>query len=140
MRLGGSRYLSGGGCSRGLGGLIRGLGGGSGSALGSGGLALSALDVVVLLAGGVDRDLNGNLTALDLLAVHLGASLLLKLLRTKGNETEATALAGLTASLKLLDHETGNGAESDLGLSGGVVLEDLEELEDVSPELLSREM
>jgi hypothetical protein len=88
--------------------------------------------VVILLAGGVNRDLNGDLTALDLLAVHLGASLLLKLLGTKGDETETTALAGLTASLELLDHETGNGAEGDLGLGGGVVLEDLKKLGTVS--------
>jgi hypothetical protein len=86
--------------------------------------------VVILLAGRVDRDLNGNLTALDLLAVHLVASLLLELLRAEGDESEATALAGLTASLQLLDHEAGDGAEGDLGLSGGVVLEDFKELEE----------
>jgi hypothetical protein len=124
-----SRYLSGGGggggLSRGLNGLLRGLVGGS--SLGEGSVTTLG-GGIVLLAGGVDRDLNGDLTALDLLAVHLGASLLLELLRAKGDETEATALAGLTASLELLDHEARNGAEGDLGLSGRVVLEDLEEL------------
>lgn len=88
--------------------------------------------VVIFLSRGVDRDLNSDLTALDFLAVHLVASLLLKLLRAKGDEAEATALAGLAACLKLLDHEAGNGAESDLGGGGGVVLEDLEELVHVS--------
>jgi hypothetical protein len=96
-----------------LGGLLSGLGGSS---------------LVVLLAGRVDRDLNGDLTAFDLLAVHLVASLLLELLGAEGDETETTALAGLTASLQLLDHEAGDGAEGDLGLSGRVVLEDLKEL------------
>jgi len=136
-RLSGSRYLSsgrGGGC-RGLDGLLGCLvGGGS---LGDRSLTLSGSTFrgVVLLAGGVDRDLNGDLTALDLLAVHLGASLLLELFGTKGDETEATALAGLTASLELLDHETGDWAEGDLGLGGGVVLEDLEKLGQVSDAL-----
>lgn len=129
-RLSSSRYLSGGGgSSRSLGGLLGRLGGGS---LSGGGLALGAIDVVILLAGGVDRDLNGDLTALDLLAVHLGASLLLELLRSEGDEAEATALAGLTTSLELLDHETRNGAEGDLGLGRGVVLEDLKKLRVVS--------
>ena len=127
-RVSGSRRNLGGGHSRGLGGLLGGLGG---STVG-GSLALAALEVVVLLARRVDRDLNGDLTALDLLAVHLAASLLLELLGAEGDETEATALAGLTTSLELLDHEAGDGAEGDLGLGGGVVLEDLKELEIVS--------
>jgi hypothetical protein len=114
--------------SGGLGGLLGGIGGGC---VGGGGLAL-ALHVVVLLAGRVNRDLNGDLTALDLLSVHLVASLLLEFLRAEGNETETTALARLTASLELLDHEAGNRAEGNLGLGGGVVLEDLEELEFIS--------
>lgn len=88
--------------------------------------------MVVLLSGGVDGDLDSDLTALNLLAVHLVASLLLELLRAEGDEAEATALARLAASLELLDHETGNGAESDLGVDWGVVLEDLQELLSVS--------
>jgi hypothetical protein len=100
--------------SGGLGGLLGGIGGGR---VGGGGLAL-AINVVVLLAGGVDRDLNSDLTALNLLSVHLVASLLLELLGAERNETETTALAGLTTSLQLLDHETGNGAEGNLGLGG----------------------
>lgn len=135
--LGGSRSgrslsrlcLSLGGLGSGLGSGRRSLGGGlgCGSAV-SGGLGRG----VVLLAGRVNRDLNGDLTALDLLAVHLVAGLLLKLLGAEGHEAEATALAGLTASLELLDHEAGDGAEGDLGLGGGVILEDLEELQMVS--------
>jgi hypothetical protein len=126
----GCRNLSS-GRSGGLGGLLGGIGGGSVG--GSSGLALGGVHVVVvLLAGRVDRDLNGNLAALNLLAVHLGASLLLELLRAKGDESETTALAGLTTSLELLDHEAGDGAEGDLGLGGGVLLEDLEKLGAVS--------
>lgn len=114
--------------SRGLGSSRRGsaLGGGGG---GGGLLALMGSYVVVLLSGGVDGDLDGDLTALDLFAVHLSASLLLKLFRSEGNESEATALASLTTSLELLDHESGDGAKGDLGGGGLVVLEDLEELE-----------
>src|SRR5690242_3277460 len=138
------RRCSCGSSSRSLGGLLSrllsrllgGLGGGRGSSfgrgsssiLGGGGLGRG----VILLAGGVNRDLNGDLSALDLLAVHLVASLLLELLRAEGDEPETTALARLTTSLELLDHEAGNGAEGDLGLGGGVVLEDLEELHMVS--------
>jgi len=130
-RLSSSRYLgsgSGGG-GRVLDDLLGSLVGGSG--LGEGSLAVGGrVGSIILLTGGVDRDLNGDLTALNFLAVHLGASLLLELLRAEGNETETTALAGLTAGLELLDHEAGDGAEGDLGLSGGVVLEDLKKLVD----------
>lgn len=124
MCLSNSRYLSGGSSGR-LGGLLSGVGG---SSAGVGGVTLTSLGVVVLLAGRVDRDLNGDLTALNLLAVHLVTSLLLELLGAESDETETAALAGLTASLQLLDHEAGNRAEGDLGLSGRVVLEDLKEL------------
>ena len=119
---------------RGLSGLLGGLGGSGGSLGGGGSGALSGGlgGGIILLAGGVNRDLNGDLTALNLLAVHLSASLLLELLGAEGNETEATALARLTASLELLNHEAGDGAEGDLGLGGGVILEDLEELQRVS--------
>lgn len=123
-----SRSNLSGGNGGGLGGLLGLRGGGS---VGGGSLAL-AVNVVVLLAGRVNRDLNGDLAALDLLAVHLGASLLLELLRAECDETEATALAGLATSLELLDHEAGDGAEGDLGLGGGVVLEDFKKLDMVS--------
>jgi hypothetical protein len=113
-----SRYLSSGGSGR-LGSLLSGVGS----------ITLSSIDVIVLLSGRVDRDLNGNLTALNLFAVHLVTSLLLELLRAEGNETKTAALAGLTTSLQLLDHEAGDGAESDLGLGRRVVLEDLKELD-----------
>lgn len=98
--------------------------GGRGGLLAFGGMLL----VVVLLAGGVDGNLDGDLTALNLLAVHLSASLLLQFLGAESNKTEATALAGLATSLELLNHETGDGAEGDLGRGRGVVLEDLKEL------------
>jgi hypothetical protein len=39
----------------------------------------------------------------------------LQLLRSQGDEAEATTLARLTTSLELLDHETGNGTQGDLG-------------------------
>ena len=92
-----------------------------GSAVGGGGgLSLGLVLVLVLvgllvgLVGAVDGDLDSDLAALDLLAVHLRDSLLLELLGGKGNEAEATALAGLTPGLKLLNHEAGDGAKSDL--------------------------
>lgn len=73
---------------------------------------------VVFLAGAVNGDLDSNLTALNLLSVHLLHSLFLLLLRTEGDETEATALASLVAGLELLDHEAGDGAKSNLGGNG----------------------
>lgn len=88
--------------------------------------------MVVLLSGGVDGNLDSDLAALNFLAVHLRASLLLKLLGTESDETETTALAGLATGLEFLDHEAGDGAESDLGGGGGVVLEDLQELRFIS--------
>jgi hypothetical protein len=115
-----SRYLSSGGSGR-LGSLL--------SGVGVGGITLSSLDVIVLLSRRVDRDLNGNLTAFNLFAIHLVTRLLLELLRTERDETKTAALAGLTTSLQLLDHETGDGAEGDLGLGRRVVLEDLKELD-----------
>lgn len=126
-RLSRRSYL-GSGSSRSLGGLLSGISGGSIS----GSLALNTVDVVILLSGGVDRDLNSDLTALDLLAVHLVACLLLELLGTQSDETKTAALARLTTSLELLDHEAGNRAKRDLSLGGGVVLEDLKELHTVS--------
>jgi hypothetical protein len=131
---GGSSGDGGGGSGiRGRGGDGGGGGGGSSSGGASGGsgsgLTLGgSLHVVVLLSGRVNGDLDGDLTTLNLLSVHLRASLLLELLGAEGDETETTALAGLTTSLELLDHEAGDGTKSDLGLGGRVVLEDLEEL------------
>lgn len=74
--------------------------------------------MVVLLSGGVNGDLDGDLATLDLLAVHLVASLLLKLLRAESDEAEATALARFAAGLELLNHEAGDRAESNLGIDG----------------------
>lgn len=88
-----------------------------GSAVGGGlglGLALGFVGLLVGLVGAIDGDLDSDLAALNLLAVHLSNSLLLELLRGKGNEAEATALAGLTPGLKLLNHEAGDGAKSNL--------------------------
>lgn len=82
--------------------------------------------MVILLARRVDSHLNSDFTALDFLAIHFGASFLLKLLGAQGDETEAAALARLTTSLKLLNHETGDGTERNLGSSRRVVLENLE--------------
>lgn len=118
------------GGSRISGGGRRGLDGGGGG-LGSVGLGrgLAFLcDIVVGLVGAVDGDLDGNLTAVNLLAVHLGHSLLLKLLGSKGDKAETTSLAGLVAGLELLDHETGDGAEGDLGGNRFVCGKDLLEL------------
>lgn len=99
-----------------------------GSSLGRG---LSVFDILlsIFLAGAINSDLDSNLTSFNLLAVHLGDSLLLELLRGESDEAEATALASLTTSLKLLDHEAGNGAKSDLGRDRVVDGEQLLELQ-----------
>lgn len=68
----------------------------------------------VFLSGAVDSDLDSDLTTIDILTVHLLDGLHLEGLRSKGDETEATALAGFTTGLELLDHEVGDGAEGDL--------------------------
>lgn len=104
---------------------------GGGSTLGSGGgaILLTRDDLLILLTRAIDGDLDGNLTALDLLAIHLRASLLLQLLRSEGDKAKATALARLVAGLKLLDHEARDGPESDLGRSRRIVLEDLHKLQ-----------
>lgn len=81
-------------------------------------------DIVVLLAGAVDGNLDSDLTALNLLAVHLAASLLLEFFGSESNEAEATTLARLVAGLKLLDHEARDGAEGNLRAARRVVLED----------------
>lgn len=107
---------------------------GVGRALGGGRLAvhlgLVALKhgfAVIFLAGAVDCNLDSNFTALNLLAVHLAARLLLELLGSKSDEAETTTLAWFIASLQLLDHEAGDWAKGNLGGGGGVVLEELHE-------------
>lgn len=112
LSLGGSRSGSGVLLSRGVGFLV---------------LVSGRVDVV-FLAGAVNGDLDRNGAAVNLLAVHLADSLGLELLRGQVHETEAASLAALVAGLKLLNHETGDGAESDLGGNGLEVLEDLLEL------------
>jgi len=117
------------------------LGGGSrgleaGRALGGARLGVSlggTLDgsarVLVLLARAVNSNLDSDLAALDLLAVHIGTGLLLHLLSGKRNKTEAAALAGLVASLELADHELGDRTKSDLGRGRLVLSEDFEKLD-----------
>jgi hypothetical protein len=116
--------------------------GGRGSSRGSGSRSsLSGGDVLLLtvgsitlvlllvgLIGAINSNLDSDLTALNLLSVHLSDSLLLKLLRSQSDETEATTLASLTTSLKLLDHESGNRSKSNLGRRGLISLEKLNEL------------
>ena len=87
--------------------------------------------VLILLAWTVNRDLNGDLATLDLLAVHVVACLLLQLFTSECNEAEATALAWLVAGLELANHELGDWAESNLCGSWRVVGEDLEQLKNV---------
>ncbi len=91
-------------------------------------LILGGLDIIIGLVRAVDGNLDSDLTALDLLAVHLSHGLLLQLLRGQGDEAESAALAGLAASLELLDHEAGDGAQGDLGRQGLVGVEQLLEL------------
>lgn len=73
------------------------------------------IGIFVGLVRAVDSNLDSDLTALDLLGVHLSNGLLLHLLRGKSHEAEATSLAGFVAGLELLDHEAGDGAEGNLG-------------------------
>ena len=80
------------------------------------------------LVRAVDGDLDSNLTTLNLLSVHLLNSLVLLFLGAKGDETEATALTALVAGLELLDHETRNGAQGDLGRDRVEASEDVLEL------------
>ena len=102
--------------------------------LGSGGLrtlgtvGLSLELVIVRLVGAVDGNLDGDLTTLDLLAVHLIDGLLLHLLAGQGDEAKTTSLASLTTGLQLLDHEARDGAKGDLGRRGLVSLKEFLEL------------
>jgi hypothetical protein len=134
---------SGGGSGRGGSSLSR-LGGSrsrSGSSLGAssrdglssrGSLLLSVgsitLVLLIRLVRAVNGNLDGNLTALNLLSVHLRNSLLLELLGSQSDEAETTTLAGLTTSLELLDHKSGNRSKSDLGGRGLISLEKLNKL------------
>lgn len=104
------------------------LGGSGGCLLAVGLVLLRSVGLLISLVWAVDGDLHGNLASLDFLAVHLRNGLLLELLRGKGDEAEATALAGLATSLELLDHEAGDGAERNLGRRGLVVVEKFLEL------------
>jgi len=88
-----------------------------------GGRSLRSLGVVFSLVRAVNSNLNGDLTTLNDFAVHLGNSLLLHLLRSQCDKSEATTLARLTASLELLDHEAGDRAQGDLGRDRLVILE-----------------
>lgn len=83
---------------------------------------------VVLLSGAVNGDLDGDGATINFLAVHLADSLGLELLSSQADETEATGLAALVTGLELLDHETRDGAQSDLGRDGVVISKDLLQL------------
>jgi hypothetical protein len=80
------------------------------------------------LVRAVNSNLDGDLTALNLLSVHLVNSLLLEFLGSQSNKAKATALASLATSLKLLDHESGDGSESNLGGRRLISLEKLNKL------------
>ena len=83
------------------------------SSLGAVGTILGVLGTI-LLAGAIDGNLDCDFSALDLLAVHLGDSLLLQLLRLQGDEPKASALSWLVSGLELLDHESWDRSEGDL--------------------------
>lgn len=68
----------------------------------------------VFFSGAVDGNLDRDLATFDLLAIHLLDSLLLQLLRGESDETEASSLARFVACGELFDHETWDGAESNL--------------------------
>lgn len=83
------------------------------------GLLISrGVDVLILLSGAVDSDLDSDDAAINVLAVHLGNSLVLEFLRGKVDETETASLATLVTGLQLLDHETGDRTQSNLGGDG----------------------
>ena len=124
-----SRSSSGSGSSHGTGGRSS-----RGGSLGSRSVLLlgtGSITLILLLVGlirAVDSNLDGNLTTLNLLSVHLSNSLLLELLGSKSDKSEATTLTGLTTSLKLLDHESRDRTKSDLGRRGLISLEKLNKL------------
>ena len=79
------------------------------------GAVLSSSFAIVFLPRAVDGDLDCNLTTLDVLAIHLLDGLVLHFLVLQSNEAKATAFAGFVASLELLDHESWDRTEGDLG-------------------------
>lgn len=91
-------------------------------------VSLVSVRSIVLLAGAVDGDLDGDFTAFNFLAVHLLNGLVLLLLGAESDETESTALAGFVTGLELLDHEARNRTQGDLGRDGLVGGKDLLEL------------
>jgi hypothetical protein len=91
-----------------------------------------SLRVDVLFARAIDGDLDSNLTAVDLLSIHLTDCFLLQLLGSERNESEATPLAGLVAGLKFLYHVTSDGTKGNLGRGGVVSGEEFLELQIVS--------
>jgi len=96
-------------------------GGRRGSVLVSGSTSLLLLVLVdsrvdiVLLAGAVNSNLDGNGAAINFLAVHLVDSLGLELLGGQVDETEAASLAALVAGLELFDHKARDWAQGNLG-------------------------
>lgn len=99
---------------------------GSGGRLLSVGLVLVRnVRLFVGFIGAIDSNLDGDLTPVDLLAVHLRNGLLLQLFRRKSNKPKSTALAGLAAGLEFFDHESGNGAKCNFGGGRLVSLEEI---------------
>lgn len=88
-----------------------------------------SLEGLFFLAGAVDGYLDCELAALDLLAVHLGDSLLLQVLARERHEGETATLAGLVTGLELLDHEARDRAEGELGGSWLIGTEQLQKLD-----------
>ena len=89
----------------------------------------------IFLAWAINGDLDCDLSTLDLLAVHLGNSFLLQLLRFERNEAEASSLSWLVPGLELLDHESWDWSESNLCGDWLVVIEEFLELQIVSIEI-----
>lgn len=83
-------------------------------------LAFGGVLGTILLARAVNGDLDGDLAALDLLAVHFSNGLVLLGGRSECDEAETATLASLAASLKLLDHEAGDRSERNLSGDGFV--------------------
>ena len=98
--------------------------------VGTVGAILGILGVLgaILLAWAIDGDLDCDFSTLDLLAIHLGDSLLLQLLRLEGDETEASTFSWLISGLELLDHESWNRSEGNLGRDRLVLVEEFLEL------------
>lgn len=89
----------------------------------------SGFGIYVFLARAIDGDLDSNLPAIDVFAVHIGDSLLLEFFRAKRNEAKSTTFARLVASLEFLNHEAGNWTKSDLRGGWLIGREELFELE-----------